>query len=64
MVKQIVLESNLNHATITDSGISPTLPTLMGGQSALHHKQAVTWQIILHMKWKNLHPSSSIKRLE
>lgn len=31
MGKQIVLESSLNHATITDSGISPTLPTLMGG---------------------------------
>ena len=30
MREPIVLESNQNHATITDSGICPTLPASMG----------------------------------
>ena len=30
MSEPIVLESNQNHATITDSGICPTLPASMG----------------------------------
>lgn len=30
MKQPIVLESNQNHATITDSGICPTLPASMG----------------------------------
>lgn len=30
MKEPIVLESNQNHATITDSGICPTLPASMG----------------------------------
>lgn len=30
MSEPIVLESNQNHATITDSGICPTLPSSMG----------------------------------
>ena len=30
MNEPIVLESNQNHATITDSGICPTLPSSMG----------------------------------
>lgn len=30
MKQPIVLESNQNHATITDNGICPTLPASMG----------------------------------
>lgn len=30
MKEPIVLESNQNHATITDSGVCPTLPASMG----------------------------------